>query len=102
MSPEGTVLAYDERMLLHRDESARGSPHPERPDRIRAVMARLERAGLTGVICLFCSCSPLSPQICCQLRQVPCTRTLLSITSRSWDLSHLQAPYSGHFPLLYP
>lgn len=49
VSPEGTVLAYDERMLLHRDESARGSPHPERPDRIKAVMARLERAGLTGV-----------------------------------------------------
>eukprot|EP00891_Asterochloris_glomerata_P007510 jgi/Astpho2/7510/Aster-02076 len=47
VSPEGTVLAYDERMLLHRDESARGSPHPERPDRIKAVMARLERAGLT-------------------------------------------------------
>lgn len=43
------MLAYDERMLLHRDESARGSPHPERPDRIKAVMARLERAGLTGV-----------------------------------------------------
>ena len=54
------MLAYDERMLLHRDESARGSPHPERPDRIRAVMARLDRAGLTGAASLFCSCSPLS------------------------------------------
>ena len=54
------MLAYDQRMLLHRDESARGSPHPERPDRIRAVMARLDRAGLTGAASLFCSCSPLS------------------------------------------
>ena len=62
VSPEGTVLAYDERMLLHRDESARGSPHPERPDRIKAVMARLERAGLTGGVCLLCSCSPLLSQ----------------------------------------
>lgn len=39
------VLAYDERMTLHTEGSL--SSHPERPDRIRAVMARLHASGLT-------------------------------------------------------
>jgi len=70
------VLAYDERMMLHCEEdketdegdryddegnigggfssgggnsSSRSTPHPERPDRIRSVMARLESEALAGV-----------------------------------------------------
>lgn len=39
------VLAYDERMTLHSEGPF--SSHPERPDRIRAVMARLHACGLT-------------------------------------------------------
>ncbi len=41
-----TVLCYDERMTEH--EEGKPNPHPERPDRIRAVMARLKRQGLLG------------------------------------------------------
>lgn len=48
------VVAYDETMLLH-DElsatacpSAGAGPHPERPDRVRAVWARLQAAELAG------------------------------------------------------
>lgn len=41
-----TVLVFDERMEAH--EEGRGSPHPERPDRIRAVVARLLSSGLAG------------------------------------------------------
>ena len=41
------VLAYDERMTLHVE--GQGSSHPERPDRIRAVMARLTASGLIGL-----------------------------------------------------
>lgn len=41
-----TVISYDERMLLH-DENLLPL-HPERADRIRAVMARLDAAQLTG------------------------------------------------------
>ncbi len=41
-----TGLAYDERMTLHCEDA--DSPHPERPDRIRAVIARLQSAGLAG------------------------------------------------------
>ena len=42
-----TGLAYDERMTLHCEDA--DSPHPERPDRIRAVLARLLSSGLAGV-----------------------------------------------------
>ena len=46
-TPSGTtLLAYDERMTLHEEDAA--SPHPERPDRIRAVIARLLSTGLAG------------------------------------------------------
>lgn len=40
------VISYDERMELH--EEGPDSTHPERPDRIRAVMARLRSAQLLG------------------------------------------------------
>ena len=43
------VLAYDDRMLGH--EEARGpgrAPHPERPDRLRAAVARLLRSGVAA------------------------------------------------------
>jgi hypothetical protein len=41
-----TVIAWDERMELH--EEGGPSVHPERPDRVRAVMARLRAAELAG------------------------------------------------------
>ncbi|KAK9818191.1 hypothetical protein WJX72_008532 [[Myrmecia] bisecta] len=43
-SSQSTLLAWDERMMLH--EEGKHSPHPERPDRIRAVIARLLSSGL--------------------------------------------------------
>ena len=44
---ECTVLAWDERMALHAE--GRAAPHPERPDRLRAIMARLLTSGIAGV-----------------------------------------------------
>lgn len=41
-----TALVYDERMERHVE--GRHQPHPERPDRIRAVMARLLASGLAS------------------------------------------------------
>ena len=43
-----TGLAFDERMTMHSEQSS--TPHPERPDRIRAVIARLQASGLAGVL----------------------------------------------------
>mmetsp|Transcript_9668 Transcript_9668/g.29296 ORF Transcript_9668/g.29296 Transcript_9668/m.29296 type:complete len:597 (-) Transcript_9668:192-1982(-) len=40
------ALLYDERMELH--EEGHATPHPERPDRIRAVMAKLLASGLAA------------------------------------------------------
>ena len=44
--PGLTGLAFDERMTMHAEQSS--APHPERPDRIRAVIARLQASGLAG------------------------------------------------------
>ena len=49
LPPQGdalAVLCWDERMELH--EEGGPSMHPERPDRVRAVMARLQAAQLAG------------------------------------------------------
>ena len=51
-----TVLVYDERMEQHVE--GRHQPHPERPDRIRAVMARLLASGLAGEWLHCPSCLP--------------------------------------------
>lgn len=40
------ALLFDERMELHDETLRTGSPHPERPDRIRAIMAKLMNTGL--------------------------------------------------------
>ena len=54
--PQCTVLAWDERMTLHAE--GRHNPHPERPDRLRAVMARLLDSGLAGAfVRLTLACS---------------------------------------------
>lgn len=43
---ECPLIIWDESMLLH--EEGKHEPHPERPDRLRAVMAQLSGNGLTG------------------------------------------------------
>ena len=44
--PKPVALLWDERMALH--EEGKVQPHPERPDRLRAVMARVMASGLAG------------------------------------------------------
>jgi hypothetical protein len=43
---ECPLIIWDESMLLHQEGKL--EPHPERPDRLRAVMAQLSSNGLTG------------------------------------------------------
>lgn len=52
-----TGLAFDERMTMHAEQSS--APHPERPDRIRAVIARLQASGLAGVCAVALICMPV-------------------------------------------
>ncbi|CAK7349766.1 unnamed protein product [Dovyalis caffra] len=41
-----TAVGFDERMLLHSEVQMKSHPHPERPDRLRAIAASLATAGL--------------------------------------------------------
>lgn len=41
-----TVIGFDERMLLHSEAQMKSHPHPERPDRLRAIAASLRAAGI--------------------------------------------------------
>eukprot|EP00775_Hariotina_reticulata_P008120 gene8120-8314_t len=43
---QGPVIVWDDEMLLH--EEGKAVPHPERPDRLRAIMGHLTGHGLTG------------------------------------------------------
>jgi hypothetical protein len=45
---EPVALLWDDRMELHEEEGVGVSSHPERPDRVRAIMSRLAASGLTG------------------------------------------------------
>uniref|UniRef100_A0A7I4DAD9 histone deacetylase n=1 Tax=Physcomitrium patens TaxID=3218 RepID=A0A7I4DAD9_PHYPA len=43
-----TAIGYDDRMLLHEET---GKSHPERPDRLRAIMGGLQASGLLSGTC---------------------------------------------------
>ncbi|XP_022153231.1 histone deacetylase 15 isoform X2 [Momordica charantia] len=45
-SNSSTAIGFDERMLLHSEVEMKSHPHPERPDRLRAIAASLSTAGI--------------------------------------------------------
>ncbi|XP_031739877.1 histone deacetylase 15 isoform X5 [Cucumis sativus] len=45
-SNSSTAIGFDERMLLHSEVEMKSHPHPERPDRLRAIAASLATAGI--------------------------------------------------------
>ncbi|KAF8103663.1 hypothetical protein N665_0186s0031 [Sinapis alba] len=47
-----TAVGFDERMLLHSEFEVKAHPHPERPDRLRAIAASLATAGVFPGKCL--------------------------------------------------
>ncbi|KAJ8535998.1 hypothetical protein K7X08_034399 [Anisodus acutangulus] len=50
LSPS-TAVGLDERMLLHAEVVMKSHPHPERPDRLRAIAAILATAGIFPAKC---------------------------------------------------
>ncbi|CAL5091293.1 unnamed protein product [Urochloa decumbens] len=46
LPPVSTAIGFDERMLLHSELEVKPNPHPERPDRLRAIAASLAAAGI--------------------------------------------------------
>ncbi|KAI5062795.1 hypothetical protein GOP47_0021342 [Adiantum capillus-veneris] len=49
--PSSTAICSDERMLLHSEVRIKSHPHPERPDRLRAIMGGFDAAGLLSGRC---------------------------------------------------
>ncbi|KAL5726033.1 histone deacetylase [Ranunculus cassubicifolius] len=47
-----TAVGFDERMLLHSEVEMKSQPHPERPDRLRAIAASLSVAGIFPGRCI--------------------------------------------------
>ncbi|XP_042430366.1 histone deacetylase 15-like isoform X5 [Zingiber officinale] len=45
-SKSRTVIGFDERMLLHTEVEMKSHPHPERPDRLKAIASSLAVAGI--------------------------------------------------------
>ncbi|XP_057770563.1 histone deacetylase 15-like isoform X3 [Salvia miltiorrhiza] len=45
-SDNPTAIGFDERMLLHEEVVMKSHPHPERPDRLRAIAASLATTGI--------------------------------------------------------
>ncbi|KAK9114753.1 hypothetical protein Syun_021550 [Stephania yunnanensis] len=51
-----TVIGFDERMLLHLESEIKSQPHPERPDRLRAISASLANAGGSSILKKLIEC----------------------------------------------
>lgn len=45
-SKKSTIVGFDERMLLHAEVEMKSHPHPERPDRLRAIAASFATSGI--------------------------------------------------------
>eukprot|EP00245_Coleochaete_scutata_P014866 TRINITY_DN6433_c0_g2_i1.p1 TRINITY_DN6433_c0_g2~~TRINITY_DN6433_c0_g2_i1.p1 ORF type:complete len:681 (+),score=171.23 TRINITY_DN6433_c0_g2_i1:191-2233(+) len=69
-----TAVGYDDRMLLH-CEMMKSSPHPERPDRLRAIMGGLAAAGLFPGRC-----------VALPAREIGRKEIEMVHTPRHWDL----------------
>lgn len=68
---ECPLIIWDDSMLLH--EEGKLEPHPERPDRLRAVMAQLTGNGLTSGF----GSSSRTARDACQHQQLSCDASLI-------------------------
>ncbi|XP_015584442.1 histone deacetylase 15 isoform X1 [Ricinus communis] len=57
-----TAIGFDERMLLHSEVEMKSHPHPERPDRLRAIAASLATAGIFPGRCYPISAREITQQ----------------------------------------
>ncbi|XP_020255975.1 histone deacetylase 15-like isoform X1 [Asparagus officinalis] len=57
-----TAIGFDERMLLHSEVEMKTHPHPERPDRLRAIAASLVSAGIFARNCYVIPAREITPE----------------------------------------
>ncbi|KAK6921130.1 Histone deacetylase domain [Dillenia turbinata] len=81
-----TAMGFDERMLLHSEIEMKTHPHPERPDRIRAIAASLAEAGIYPGRCYHINPREITQE---ELEKVHCVEHIEDV-----DLtSHLFSSY---------
>ncbi|KAL9256642.1 Histone deacetylase 15-like protein [Drosera capensis] len=61
-STNRTLVGFDERMLLHCEVEVKSHPHPERPDRLRAIIASLTTAGILPGKCHPITAREIAPR----------------------------------------
>ncbi|GMI99538.1 histone deacetylase 15 [Hibiscus trionum] len=57
-----TAVGFDDRMLLHSEIEMKSHPHPERPDRLRAIAASLAAAGIFPGKCCPIPAREITPE----------------------------------------
>ncbi|KAL4346488.1 hypothetical protein GQ457_17G026140 [Hibiscus cannabinus] len=57
-----TAVGFDERMLLHSEIEMKSHPHPERPDRLRAIASSLATAGIFPGKCCPIPAREITPE----------------------------------------
>ncbi|KAK7265018.1 hypothetical protein RJT34_32634 [Clitoria ternatea] len=62
VASNSTAIGFDERMLLHAEVEMKSHPHPERPDRLRAIAASLARAGIFPGRCYSIPAREITPE----------------------------------------
>ncbi|KAF8389798.1 hypothetical protein HHK36_024317 [Tetracentron sinense] len=80
-----TAIGFDERMLLHSEVEMKSHPHPERPDRLRAITASLATAGIFPGRCFSISAREITQE---ELQMVSYT---YSVSKANESLSNLHA-----------
>ncbi|XP_020577070.1 histone deacetylase 15 [Phalaenopsis equestris] len=56
------AMGFDERMLLHCEVEMKSHPHPERPDRLKAIAANLAAAGIFPGKCILIPAREINPE----------------------------------------
>lgn len=98
-SDNPTAIGFDERMLLHEEVVMKSHPHPERPDRLRAIAASFAAAGIFPGRCLPISAREITRE---ELLMVHSSENIEAVELTSQMLSSYFTPdtyankYSAH------
>ncbi|PKA56996.1 Histone deacetylase 15 [Apostasia shenzhenica] len=79
-----TAIGFDERMLLHHEVVMKSHPHPERPDRLKAIAAGLAAAGIFPGKCFLIPAREILPE---ELLKVHATDHIEAVQHSSCFLS---------------
>ncbi|XP_047327812.1 histone deacetylase 15 isoform X2 [Impatiens glandulifera] len=84
-----TAIGFDERMLLHSEVELTSHMHPERPDRLRAIVASLSTAGIFPGRCFPIPAREITPE---ELQKVHSTDLIESVGNTSRYLTSYFTP----------